>query len=87
MVTNTTSARPIISAAAVVAVRPGLRIAFSRASRPVSPRSASSGRPVTDASGRTSLGENRDTPNSIRAAPPPSSPAAVPESSMPPNRP
>ena len=41
-VTNVTSARPIISAAAVVAVRPGLRTAFSRASRPVSLRTRSS---------------------------------------------
>ena len=86
-VTNTISASPIISAAAVVAVRPGLRIAFSRASRPVSPRSRSSGRPVTDASGRTSRGENSDTPNRISAAPPPRRPAALPESSMPPNSP
>ena len=44
-VTNTTSASPIISAAAVAAVRAGLRCEFSRASRPVSPRSLSSGAP------------------------------------------
>ena len=54
-----------------MAVRPGLRIAFSRASRPVRPRSRSSGRPVIDASGRTSRGENSDTPKRISAAPPP----------------
>ena len=35
--TNVTSARPIISAAAVAAVRPGFRVAFSRASRPAAP--------------------------------------------------
>ena len=41
--TKVTSARPIISAAAVTAVRLGLRIAFSRASRPATPRSRSIG--------------------------------------------
>ena len=35
--TNETSASPIISAAAVDAVRPGLRMAFSRASLPGTP--------------------------------------------------
>ena len=39
-VTKATRARPIISAAAVTAVRLGLRCAFSRARRPVSRRSA-----------------------------------------------
>ena len=86
-VTNTTSASPIISAAAVVAVRPGLRMAFSRARRPVMPRRRSIGRPVTEASGRTSRGEKSDTPNRISTAPPPRSPAAEPESSIPPNSP
>src|SRR3954464_9802316 len=33
-VTNTTTASPIMSAPAVTAVRPGLRTAFSRGSRP-----------------------------------------------------
>ena len=61
-VTNETRARPIISAAAVAAVRPGLRTAFSRASRPGTPRSRSSGRPTRDASGRTSRGLSRATP-------------------------
>ena len=62
-VTKTTSARPIISAAEVTAVRPGLRIAFSRASRPVSPRSRSSGQPAIAASGRTRRGLNSDAAN------------------------
>ena len=44
---NTTRATPIISAADVVAVRLGLRSVFSRASRPVTPRSASIGRPAS----------------------------------------
>ena len=43
MATNVTSASPIISAAAVTAVRPGLRSAFSRARRPATPRNRSSG--------------------------------------------
>ena len=70
-VTNTTIATPIISAAAVTAVRPGLRIAFSRARRPVMPRRRSIGLPATDASGFTSRGENSETANSTSAAPPP----------------
>src|SRR5436309_5758286 len=41
---NATRATPTISAAAVAAVRPGWRIAFSRARRPVIPRI---GRPIT----------------------------------------
>ena len=36
IVTKTTSASPIISAAEVTAVRPGWRVEFSRASRPTS---------------------------------------------------
>ena len=76
-VTKTTTARPIISAAAVVAVRPGLRTAFSRASRPVRPRRRSSGQPASEASGLTSRELNSDTPNSVAAAPPPTSAAAV----------
>ena len=55
MATNETSARPIISAAAVEAVRPGLRTAFSRARRPGTPRKRSTGRPTSEAIGRTSL--------------------------------
>ena len=51
--TKTTSARPTISAADVVAVRAGLRIAFSRASRPGSSKASASGRPTAPATGRT----------------------------------
>ncbi len=50
-------ATPIISAAAVDAVRRGLRMAFSRASRPGTPRSRASGRPIAPATGRTSSGD------------------------------
>ncbi len=86
-VTKTTSARPIISAAEVTAVRPGLRIAFSRASRPVSPRSRSSGQPATAASGLTSRGLYSEAENRIAAAPAPIRPAAWPAVSVLPKRP
>ncbi len=46
MDTNATSATPIMSAAAVTAVRPGLRSVFSRARRPVMPVRRWSGRPT-----------------------------------------
>jgi hypothetical protein len=85
-VTKTTTARPIMSAPAVTAVRPGLRTAFSRARRPVIPLSFSSGQPDSEASGRTSRGLNIDTPSSVATAPPPTEPAAALDSS-PPNRP
>ena len=75
-VTNTTTASPIISAPAVTAVRPGLRTEFSRASRPVIPRSFSSGQPATEARGRTRRGLSIDTPISVTTAPPPARPAA-----------
>ena len=51
--TKTTSPRPTMSADAVVAVRPGLRIAFSRASRPGVSNARSSGQPTSAAIGRT----------------------------------
>ncbi|NUT54958.1 MAG: hypothetical protein HOQ03_03100, partial [Thermoleophilia bacterium] len=44
--TKETSVSPIISAAAVEAVRPGLRTAFSRASRPAAPPRPAAGRPT-----------------------------------------
>ena len=85
--TKLTSARPIISAAAVAAVRAGLRCEFSRASRPTSPRSRSIGPPATAASGLTRRGLHSETPNSTAAEPTPRSSAALPESSMFANRP
>ena len=66
-----TSATPIMSAAAVTAVRPGWRTEFSRASWPVMPVARSIGRPMTFASGRTSRGESSATPMKVSAAPPP----------------
>ena len=86
IVTKATSATPIISAAAVAAVRAGLRIEFSRARRPLTPNSRSSGAPTSQASGRTSCGENSATPRNTATAPPPSV-AAAPEPDAPPNRP
>ena len=70
-VTNETSASPIISAAAVAAVRPGLRTAFSRARRPGTPRSRSSGRPTRDAIGGTSSGLSMAAPRKTAPAPTP----------------
>src|SRR3954452_4553782 len=69
--TNATSATPTISAAAVTAVRPGWRIVFSRARRPVMPRKRSNGRPTIDASGRTRYGLTNATPRNVARAPPP----------------
>ena len=60
-VTKVTRARPIISAAAVTAVRLGLRWVFSRARRPVSLRRRSSGAPAIAASGaHQARAEQRD---------------------------
>ena len=85
-VTKATRARPIIRAAAVTAVRPGLRCAFSRARRPVSLRAFSSGQPEIVASGGTRRGLKSETARTIASAPPPTIPAAVP-ASLPPKRP
>src|SRR3954462_13426891 len=69
--TNATSATPTISAAAVTAVRPGWRIVFSRARRPVMPRVRSNGFPAIDASGRTRDGLTSAQPRNGARAPPP----------------
>ena len=60
MATKVTSARPIISAAAVDAVRPGWRTAFSRARRPAAPpRLRAGSRPARRAAARAG-GDQRD---------------------------
>ena len=60
-VTKVTTIRPIISAAAVTAVRLGLRWAFSRERRPSSRRSRSSGQPAIRRQGRHQVrAEERD---------------------------
>ncbi len=67
--TKVTSARPIMSAAAVAAVRDGLRTAFSRASWPVVPRRRAMGQPTTAAMGRTSEDEIMATPTNSASVP------------------
>ncbi|GIV00261.1 MAG: hypothetical protein KatS3mg014_1876 [Actinomycetota bacterium] len=76
IVTIVTSARPIMSAEAVAAVRLGLRIAFSRPSRAGIP-SPATGRPSRRAAGRATSGERLATPRNTRAAPAPTSSAAL----------
>ena len=66
-----TSEIPIMRAAAVEAVRPGLRIEFARASRPALPPIFVAGQPSTDANGRTSQAEISATPMKSRNAPTP----------------
>ena len=77
--TNVTSVSPIMSAAAVAAVRDGLRIAFSRASRPAAPPRRSDGKPTIEASGRTSRGASIAMPTKS-----PSAPRPMPSARMPP---
>ena len=67
-----TSARPIISAAAVDAVRDGFRTELPRASFPAAPPSLAAGQPRTRASGGTSVGASIATPMKTAAAPMPS---------------
>ena len=69
--TSVTSASPIISAAAVEAVRCGFRRALSRASTPAAPPIRVAGQPRAATSGRTSLAAKSATPRKIRSAPSP----------------
>ena len=66
---NATSAIPIMSAAAVAAVRPGLRMALRRASPPATPAIRCPGRPSTDARRGTSRGEISATAMNSRREP------------------
>ena len=86
MATTVTSARPIISAAAVEAVRPGLRIELSRAIRPGAPASRLAGRPTSAAIGFTSRGASMAMPTNSDSTPTPSSSATRPPAT-PPNSP
>ncbi len=70
-VTALIRATPIISAAAVAAVRRGLRTAFSRPSRPGSRRENS--RPTPDATGLLTSGESMAMPMKASRVPRPSS--------------
>ena len=58
--------------AAVEAVRPGLRIAFARASSPATPPTRLAGMPSTDASGRTMRDAIIATPTNEPRTPTPS---------------
>ncbi len=58
-------------AAAVAAVRAGLRVAFSRASRPLLPASLAAGQPMTLASGRTTCLATMATATKMSTAPRP----------------
>ncbi len=69
--TNTIRPRPIISAAAVRAVRAGFRIAFSRARRPVVPATFSSGQPSTRVTGATTKRASIATATNTSSAPTP----------------
>ena len=66
-----TRASPTISAAAVCAVRRGLRIEFSRPRRPAIPSAAASGRPMVLAKGRATSGASIPTPTKMPTAPSP----------------
>jgi hypothetical protein len=68
-----TRARPTMSAAAVWAVRRGLRMEFSRPSWPGSRSSRASGRPITLDSGRAIAGATIATPRKTATAPRPTS--------------
>ena len=66
-----TSARPIIRADAVDAVRFGLRIVFSRANAPAAPPMRVAGHAKTEASGRTSRDAFAETPKKSSRTPTP----------------
>ncbi len=71
MVMNPTRPTPIISADALAAVRLGFRIAFWRASFPVTPRSRGSGAPTVRLSGSDTVRPSTDTPKNTSSAPAP----------------
>ena len=71
MVMNPTRPTPIISADALAAVRLGLRMAFSRANWPVTPRSRGSGAPTARLSGSDDVRPSTDTPKKTSSAPTP----------------
>ena len=64
-----TRASPTISAEDVCAVRRGLRMEFSRPSRPDMPSRRAPGRPMTLAIGRATAGASMATPTKISTAP------------------
>ena len=68
-----TRARPTMSAAAVWAVRSGLRMQFSRPSWPGSPSSRASGRPIAPETGRAIAGASMAAPTKMHTEPRPTS--------------
>ena len=68
-----TRASPTIRAEDVCAVRRGLRMEFSRPSRPDMPSRRAPGRPMTLAMGRATAGASMATPTKISTAPRPTS--------------
>ena len=77
--TNETSASPIIRAAAVEAVRDGLRTTFSLASRPATPPRRRDGIPTIAASPVTSRDATPAMPRTVRSVPSPSASRFPPE--------
>src|SRR6266480_1155175 len=78
IVNRVTTPTPTMSAAAVPEVRRGFRMAFSRASEPVTPRSHRNGAPMTRLSGRATTGPNTTTPTIVSTAPSPASASTEP---------
>ena len=71
VVNRATTAVPTIRAAALEAMRRGLRIALRRARRPVKPRVALAPAPSTAADGRATTGPRMTKPTSMARAPRP----------------
>src|SRR5215207_1920129 len=69
--TQATRPRPTVRAAAVAAVRRGLRMAFWRPRSPAKPEMWGDGHPMIRARGRATSGPRRATPTKTRAAPAP----------------
>ena len=76
--TTVTSVSPIMSAAAVDAVRPGLRTALAPASSPATPPARRAGQPTTRAIGFTRRGASSAMPANRPSTPTPSSSATSP---------
>ena len=70
MVMKPTSPTPIISADALAAVRLGLRIAFSRASSPVSRAAGAAAQPSSRLSGSATVRPRMTTPKNTEGAEP-----------------
>ena len=83
MVMRPTRATPIMRADAVADVRFGLRLAFSRARRPVVPETAWTGAPSTCMSGRAMTGPSTNTPMIVATVPNPIRASAVPDPRIP----